>query len=102
MLIQVFGNGRSFSDSKNILNTIIFKDSASAGTLRKYLSLFPGLGPSAGYKVLQRMYKFGGQPFVNDYFTKNHKETFTSMFGEKSAKTMMHATAGRYDTVDLV
>lgn len=31
------------------------------GTVRKYLSLFPGLGFGAGYKILQRVYKFGGQ-----------------------------------------
>jgi ABC-type sugar transport system substrate-binding protein len=27
-------------------------------------SLFPGLGFGAGYKILQRVYKFGGQPYV--------------------------------------
>jgi hypothetical protein len=90
----VFGNGQSLSESTSILNAIIFKDKAQAGTLRKYLSLFPGLGPSAGYKILQRMYKFGGQPFVNDYLKKHHKDSFVNAFGEKSAKTLMQATAG--------
>jgi hypothetical protein len=90
----VFGNGQSLSESASILNAIIFKDKAQAGTLRKYFSLFPGLGPSAGYKILQRMYKFGGQPFVNDYLKKHHKDTFVNTFGEKSAKTLMQATAG--------
>lgn len=41
------------------------------------------------------MYKFGGQPFVNDYLNSNHKSTFDSLFGN-SSKTMMHATAGRF------
>jgi hypothetical protein len=72
----------------------VFKDKANASTLRKYVSLFPGLGPSAGYKILQRMYKFGGQPFVNDYLKKHHKDTFVQLGGEKSSKTLMQATAG--------
>ena len=78
----VFG-GVPMSQSLTLLNQIIFKDSANAGTLKKYLSLFPGLGAAAGYKILQRMYKFGGQPFANDYLNKNHKSTFKEMFGEK-------------------
>ena len=40
---------------------VIFKEAAARGTLSKYLSLFPGLGFGAGYKILQRVYKFGGQ-----------------------------------------
>lgn len=28
---------------------------------RKYLSLFPGLRFGAGHKILQRVYKYGGQ-----------------------------------------
>jgi hypothetical protein len=71
------------------------KDAAAKGSLTKYMSLFPGLGFAAGYKIMQRIYKFGGQPFVNDYLNKNHKSTFSSLFGERNSKTMMHATAGR-------
>lgn len=36
---------------------VIFKDSAKATVGKKFLSLFPGLGYAAGYKVLQRVYK---------------------------------------------
>lgn len=43
---------------------------------------------------MQRVYKFGGQPYVNDYLNKHHKGTFNSLFGDRHAKTMMHATAG--------
>ena len=64
--------------------------------MKKYASLFPGLGFAAGYKVAQRVYKFGGQPFVKDYLNTHHKSTFTSLFGEKTGKTIMHATAGRW------
>lgn len=68
------------------LNAVIFKKHSDASVGRKFLSLFPGLGYAAGYKVLQRIYKyylapsasllicrltiarrFGGQPYANDY-----------------------------------
>lgn len=62
--------------------------------MKKYASLFPGLGFAAGYKVAQRVYKFGGQPFVRDYLNKHHRPLFVGTFGEKTGKTMMHATAG--------
>ncbi|KAI8850584.1 mitochondrial carrier domain-containing protein [Chytridium lagenaria] len=54
----------------------------------------PRSGYAAGYKILQRIYKFGGQPFVNDYLNKNHKSTFQNIVGDAHAKTIMHATAG--------
>ena len=40
---------------------IIFKNAAQDTGLRKYLSLFPGIGWGGTYKILQRVYKFGGQ-----------------------------------------
>jgi hypothetical protein len=33
------------------LNEVVFKDKAHAPALRKFTSLFPGLGYAAGYKV---------------------------------------------------
>ncbi|GLE11831.1 hypothetical protein PINS_up024531 [Pythium insidiosum] len=54
----------------------------------------PGLGFAAGYKITQRIYKFGGQPIARDYLKKNHSETFNNLFGERNAKVMMQATAG--------
>ncbi|KAF8930169.1 Mitochondrial GTP/GDP carrier protein 1 [Dissophora ornata] len=64
--------------------------------MKKYASLFPGLGFAAGYKIMQRVYKFGGQPFVNEYLNRNFKGSFNNVFGEKTGKTMMHATAGSF------
>ncbi|KAJ3170890.1 hypothetical protein HDU87_008656 [Geranomyces variabilis] len=87
-------SGLPMSESLSVLNKVIFKDAATKGTFSKYMSLFPGLGFAAGYKVMQRMYKFGGQPYVNDYLNKNHKTTFQTLFGDRHSKTMMHATAG--------
>ncbi|KAI8913567.1 mitochondrial carrier domain-containing protein [Gorgonomyces haynaldii] len=82
------------NQTQKSLNEVIFRDAASQSVFKKWMSLFPGLGAAAGYKILQRVYKFGGQPFVNDYFNKNHKETFRSLFGDRHSKTIMHATAG--------
>jgi len=59
------------------------------------MSLFPGLGYAAGYKVSQRIYKFGGQPWFNDLIKKNYKDNFTNTFGERNGKLMIQATAGR-------
>ncbi|GAA5857913.1 hypothetical protein JCM8547_006619 [Rhodosporidiobolus lusitaniae] len=73
---------------------IVFREHANAKAGQKFLSLFPGLGYAAGYKVLQRIYKFGGQPYFNDFLNKNFKSTFSNAFGEKNGKAMMAATAG--------
>lgn len=59
------------------------------------LSLFPGLGYAAAYKILQRVYKYGGQPFVRDYLAKNHGDFFDRNFGRGNGKAIMHAFAGR-------
>lgn len=45
---------------------VIFRDAHTASPLQKYASLFPGLSFAAGYKILQRVYKFGGQPFARE------------------------------------
>jgi hypothetical protein len=76
------------------LSPIIFRDAATKPALQKFLSLFPGLGYAAGYKVAQRVYKFGGQPWFNDIITRNYKSSFTNTFGERKGKLMMQATAG--------
>lgn len=76
------------------LNAVIFKEHAGATLPRKFFSLFPGLGYAAGYKVLQRIYKYGGQPFVRDYLGQHHNEKFEAAFGKGSGKAIMHATAG--------
>ncbi|KAL2359495.1 hypothetical protein RJZ56_007644 [Blastomyces dermatitidis] len=76
------------------LNKVVFKDFADASVARKFTSLFPGLGYAAGYKVLQRIYKYGGQPFVRDYLAQHHGSSFDNAFGKGTGKAIMHATAG--------
>ncbi|KAI0697288.1 mitochondrial carrier [Cytidiella melzeri] len=76
------------------LSSIIFREHAAAPLGRRLLSLFPGLGYAAGYKVTQRIYKYGGQPYFNDYITTHYKTEFTNTFGERKGKLMTQATAG--------
>lgn len=76
------------------LSAVIFKDKAAAPLGKKFVSLFPGLGYAAGYKILQRVYKYGGQPIVRDYLTKHYGTDFEAMFGKKTGKAIMHSTAG--------
>ncbi|KAG9804920.1 hypothetical protein KCU94_g22768, partial [Aureobasidium melanogenum] len=73
---------------------VIFKDKATAPFGTRFFSLFPGLGYAAAYKVMQRVYKYGGQPFMRDYLAKNHGDFFDSTFGKGNGKAIMHATAG--------
>lgn len=79
------------------MNQVIFKDKATAPIGRKFVSLFPGLGYAAGYKVLQRVYKYGGQPVARDYLSQHYGADFEGAFGKKTGKAIMHSTAGRYD-----
>lgn len=76
------------------LSAVIFKDKAAAPLGRKFVSLFPGLGYAAGYKVLQRIYKYGGQPVARDYLTKHYGSDFENAFGKKTGKAILHSTAG--------
>ncbi|KAK4702517.1 hypothetical protein P7C70_g3709, partial [Phenoliferia sp. Uapishka_3] len=76
------------------LQQIIFRDQAGAKAGAKFVSLFPGLGYAAGYKVLQRIYKFGGQPYFNDFLASRYTSQFNAVFGDKNGKAMMSATAG--------
>lgn len=80
--------------SLSTLSPILFREHALASTSRKFLSLFPGLGYAAGYKVSQRIYKFGGQPYFNDLLNSHYRSSFTNTFGERKGKMMMQATAG--------
>jgi len=81
--------------SSTNLSSIIFREHATAPIARKMLSLFPGLGYAAGYKVAQRIYKFGGQPWFNDILVSHYRTQFTNTFGERRGRMVMQATAGR-------
>ncbi|KIW79210.1 hypothetical protein Z517_05822 [Fonsecaea pedrosoi CBS 271.37] len=80
--------------SLSALNSVVFRQAATAPVLTKFTSLFPGLGYAAGYKISQRIYKYGGQPFVRDYLTQHHGQDFDKAFGKGTGKAMLNATAG--------
>lgn len=82
--------------TSSTLNEILFKKAAAASIPNKFLSLFPGLGYAAGYKIAQRVYKFGGQPYFRDLIDKNAGSGFREVFGNRWGGMMMQATAGRY------
>jgi hypothetical protein len=54
---------------------VVFKEAANAPLLAKWYSLFPGIGFGFVYKILQRMYKFGGQPYMYEYLSTHHSAT---------------------------
>ncbi|PYD84085.1 hypothetical protein DNF23_56490, partial [Pseudomonas syringae pv. pisi] len=80
--------------SASQLNTVIFKEHASKALGSRLFTLFPGLGYAAVYKIMQRVYKYGGQPFANEFLTKNFKDSYDALFGPKTGKALLSATAG--------
>lgn len=46
-------------------------------------------------QVLQRVYKYGGQPIARDFLAENYGGQFEKLFGKKTGKAIMHSTAGR-------
>lgn len=84
----------NFAGTAHNLNSVIFRDAATLGVFSKATSLFPGIGFGACYKILQRVYKFGGQPMLRDWMKEHYGENFDSQFGPKLGKTLVSATAG--------
>lgn len=80
--------------SASEFNKVIFKEFANESLGKRLGSLFPGLGYAACYKILQRVYKYGGQPFANEFLNTNFKSSFEDLFGAKNGKLLMSATAG--------
>lgn len=76
------------------LNKVIFKETAKSPAFSKIMSLFPGLKYAAGYKILQRVYKYSGQSIITDYLLNHYEKTFQKFFGKKNSKAIIHATAG--------
>jgi hypothetical protein len=81
-------------NSMSHLNGVIFREHAADPLGRRLFTLFPGLGYAACYKILQRVYKYGGQPFANEFLTKNFRDDFEGWFGPKTGKALLSATAG--------
>lgn len=76
------------------LNSVIFREHAQKALGSRLFTLFPGLGYAAAYKILQRVYKYGGQPFVNEFLSANFRDSYELIFGKKNGKALLSATAG--------
>lgn len=44
--------------------------------------------------MLQRIYKYGGQPFARDFLALHYGDGFDRTFGKGTGKAILHATAG--------
>lgn len=75
-------------------NEVIFKDAATNTPLKKYMSLFPGFKYALMYKITQRIYKFAGQPLVNEILWKK-SDTLTEKVGSSYSKILISALSGR-------
>lgn len=84
----------SASDTALNLNHAIFRESYNKNPLSKIGSLFPGIGFGAVYKIMQRVYKFGGQPLARDRLSKMYGHEFEDRFGRQKGKMLISATAG--------
>lgn len=57
----------------------------------------PGILLLIFVKILQRIYKYGGQPFARDFLALHYGNDFDRVFGKGTGKAIMHATAGRWE-----
>ena len=62
--------------------------------MKKYASLFGGFGYGALYKVSQRIYKFGGQPVLNDFLQRTVFQPKDGSEVSKSSKFWSNAISG--------
>lgn len=85
--------GATFGETMSNANKCIFKKHADASFTAKVAYLYPGSLYAMSYKVLQRVYKFAGQPIVRDHINANFGDGFKSAFGTKS-KMMSESVAG--------
>lgn len=90
----VFNKEEGFSKGVNNLSRLIFGKSYELGFFGRWKSLFPGVSFGAVYKVLQRTYKYGGQPILKDAMKAKYGKNFDNTFGKKSGKDMLNATSG--------
>jgi len=80
-------------NSKNAVSSsnwqrLILQDSAASDAVGKFRSLFPGLSFGAAYKVTQRGFVWGGQPFVKEFIQNRCK------LHEKTGKSFCDGLAG--------
>lgn len=92
--VKFFGSGMPLRTSIENIRSVVLKDMGRSSSVEAYLSLFPGFGFAAGYKILQRVYKFGGQPIVKEALESKFEKQFSAFAGPKLSKPLLHACAG--------
>lgn len=80
-------NSRDRSSVSN-WRKLLLQSGESVGVVGKMKALFPGFSVGAAYKISQRAYVWGGQPFVKELLKKQYK-----VHG-RSGKTACDALAG--------
>lgn len=89
--------GMTFSAALSGYSRVALRDAYEHPSLfARYASLFPGLSFAAAYKILQRVYKFGGQPLATDFMTTRFGAYAEAAAGgdAQKAKLLLHASAG--------
>lgn len=86
-------SGANFAETRSNINKTIFKKHADSPLLTKIGYLYPGSTYAVLYKVLQRVYKFAGQPIVRGQMDKHVGDSMKNTFGNKS-KMMTESLAG--------
>jgi hypothetical protein len=80
--------------SRHNYSRVLFQKASEGTTFQKYSSLFGGFGYGALYKVTQRMYKFGGQPILNDFMQRTVFKPKEGQEITKSSKFWSNAISG--------
>jgi len=85
--------------SASQLNKVIFRDTATAPVGRKFVSLFPGLGYAAGYKVRSRLPWGDGRHLADDkvvlLWECRSSSGYTSMVASRWRATSSLCTTAR-------
>lgn len=84
----------SLRDTTAHLNRVLFRQHAHASLVTKVAYLYPGSLYAVVYKVLQRVYKFAGQPIVRDYVRVHYHDSLSARLGRSRASVLEDAFAG--------
>jgi len=79
--------------SAGVLSQVLFLDTANASVVEKAKTLYRGVASGAMYKISQRVYKFGGQPFLKDLF---NVYLFSNAKGSKSQEFWANGISGAF------
>ncbi len=85
----------SFGERFNHVHNIVLRGYSNSSIQKQFFSLYPGLTFAVTYKIAQRIYKFGGQPFIRDLlYGSSFHANLRTRFSEKRSRVILDATAG--------